>query len=97
MTKLCINAQFDTREVLFSIMHVELFSISAPEMYCLYSECTNLAKSGHGYFGDRVDLNVWKSKDEIHDVLLNKLMYNDRRHNILGKKPASGNVDYNRF
>ena len=27
MTKLCINAQCDTREVLFSIMHVELFSI----------------------------------------------------------------------
>ncbi|KAF3517493.1 hypothetical protein DY000_02062434 [Brassica cretica] len=56
------------------------------------NECTNLAKSGHGYFGDRVDLNVWKSKDETPDVLLTRLMYNGRRHNILGKKPPSGNV-----
>ena len=62
------------------------------ERYCLYSECTDLAKSGHGYFGDRVDLNVWKSKDETPDVLLIMLMYNDRRHNIRGKKPTRGNV-----
>lgn len=75
----------------------KLWYISLQEKYCLYSECTDLAKSGHGYFGDRVDLNVWKSKDETPDVLLTRLMYNDRRHNIRAKKPTRGNVDYIRF
>lgn len=64
-------------------MYVELFLIRVifnqciRKVFCLYIECINLVKFSYGYFGDWVDLNVWKSKDEIFDVLFIRLMYND--------------------